>query len=78
MPRKRADEDVEVEHPRVLEGQDSYGATANPIQQLVIPVSNHAPTLELRKDSRYGYVVVAPINIYAKVGDADDSPDESS
>lgn len=58
----------------VLEGQDEYGATARPAQQLWIPVANRAPTLELRKDSRYGYVVKEPINVYAKVGDPDDWP----
>lgn len=77
IPLKRADEDVAVEQILVLlEGQDSYGATANPIQQLVIPVSNHAPALELRKDSRYGYVVNTELNVYAKVDDADDDPNE--
>lgn len=58
----------------LLEGKDDYGATARPIQQLVIPVGDHPPDLELRKDSRHGYVVGTEINIYAKVGDVDDGP----
>ena len=58
----------------MLEGQDDYGATARPVQQLVIGVSDHPPELELRKDSRYGYVIGQPINIFAAVGDPDDGP----
>lgn len=77
VPAKRADENVAVEQVLVLlEGQDSYGATANPIQQLVITVSDHAPDVVLRKDSRYGYVVNVPLNVYAKIGDADDDKRE--
>lgn len=73
VPLERADADVAVEQIMVfLEGQDAYGATANPIQQLVIVVSNHAPDVTMRKDSRYGYVVDVPLNIYATIGDADD------
>jgi hypothetical protein len=60
----------------LLEGQDSYGATANPMQQLVITVNDHAPTLQLRKDSRYAYVTGVPLNIYAAIDDLDDNPDE--
>jgi hypothetical protein len=75
VPSDRVDTMVAVEAIRVvLEGQDEYGATARPEQQLWIPVANRAPTLELRKDSRYGYVVTKPINVYAKVGDPDDWP----
>lgn len=59
----------------VLEGQDELGAFARPDQRLVIPVADRAPTLELGKDSRYGYVVSTKINVFAKVGDPDDGPD---
>ena len=59
----------------VLEGEDELGATARPEQQLWIPVADRAPTLQLGKDSRYGYVVATPVNVFAKVGDADDGPD---
>lgn len=58
----------------VLEGQDELGAFARPDQRLVIPVADRAPTLELGKDSRYGYVVTKPINVFATVGDPDDGP----
>ena len=58
----------------LLEGQDDYGATAKPVQRLVVGVSNRAPDLQMRKDARYGYVEKTGINIYAKVGDADDWP----
>ena len=75
VPLMRADVAAPPEQILVLlEGTDDYGATAKPIQRLVIPVSNRAPDLALRKDSRYGYVVKTGINIYAKVGDRDDWP----
>lgn len=73
VPMKRADMDVPVEQILVLlEGQDSYGATADPMQQLVITVNDHAPDVTMRKDSRYGYVVDVPLNVYASIGDVDD------
>jgi hypothetical protein len=75
VPLMRADIDKPPEQMLVLlEGQDDYGATAKPIQRLVIPVSNRGPDLQMRKDSRYGYVVSTGINVYAKVGDSDDWP----
>lgn len=60
----------------VLHGEDDYGATARPEQELVIAIADRAPTLDLGKDSRYGYVVSTPINVYAKVGDPDDGPSD--
>jgi hypothetical protein len=75
VPLMRVDAAVPPEQMLVLlEGQDDYGATAKPIQRLVIPVSNRGPDLQMRKDSRYGYVTKTGINVYAKVGDADDWP----
>jgi hypothetical protein len=58
-----------------LEGKDDYGATAKPIQQLVLAVGDRAPDLELRKVPRHAYVVNTPIDVFAKVGDSDDGPD---
>jgi hypothetical protein len=58
----------------ILEATDSLGATAKPAQELLIPVSDHGPTLTLAKDSSYGYVVGTPIDVYAKVTDPDDDP----
>lgn len=75
VPSKRADLDVPPRAVHVwLEGIDDYGATARPPQQLWIGVDDYAPTLDLSKDSRYGYVVGTPVNVYAKVGDRDDGP----
>ena len=76
VPRTRNDDSsLPVQAIRVvLQGQDAFGANARPDQQLWIPVADRAPTLELRKDSRYGYVDDTPINRYAKVGDEDDWP----
>ena len=73
VPLSRVDVAEPVQQVLVLlEGQDDYGATAKPIQQLVIPISNRGPDLAMRKDSRYGYVVNTGMNIYAKIGDSDD------
>ena len=77
VPNERATDPAQpVEAIRVvLEGQDDLGATARPEQQLLIPIADLAPTLELRKDSRYGYVEKTWLNLYAKAGDPDDWPD---
>jgi hypothetical protein len=75
VPRTRNDVDAPVQAVHVwLEGMDDFGATAKPAQQIWLTVFDRAPTLELRKDSRYGYVVSTPINVFAKVGDPDDWP----
>ncbi|NVB77338.1 MAG: hypothetical protein HOV81_03000 [Kofleriaceae bacterium] len=58
----------------LLEGQDDYGATAKPIQELLVDVANHDPLLTMRKDSRLGYVEGHPVNVYADVSDPDDGP----
>jgi hypothetical protein len=41
---------------------------------LIVPLFDGAPTLALRADSRYGYVVGTPVLMYAIVGDPDDTP----
>ncbi len=74
VPYERADKQKVTALRVVLQGQDDFGATAKPDQELWIPIADRAPTLELRKDSRYGYVVSTPINLYAKLGDPDDGP----
>ena len=76
VPKLRADvEQTPVQSLRViLEATDSLGATARPDQELLIPVSDMGPSLELRKDGRYGFVVGTPVDLYAKVGDPDDDP----
>lgn len=62
-----------VEALRVtLAARDDRGARANPSQELVIPVGNAAPALELRKLSSHGAVPGIPIDLAAKFGDADD------
>lgn len=73
VPFSRVDEDVPVQAILVkLTAEDDFGATARPIQQLVIPISNHAPVLELAMRTHYGYAESYPIELYAKVSDADD------
>ncbi len=58
----------------VLQAKDELGATARPEEELLLPVVNRAPTLELDRSSRYRFIEDTPINLYAKVGDADDGP----
>ena len=64
-----------VQAVRILVGaRDTAGATTSGDQVLVVPVGDHPPTLTLRPDSRHGFVVNAPMAIYAKVGDPADGP----
>lgn len=65
-----------VESLRVLlAGADDHGAEARPAQELIVPVLNHPPTIELRAASRDKAVVTAPVEIFAKYGDPDDTPE---
>lgn len=59
----------------VLEGEDDHGAAARPAQQLVVPVTNAPPSLELRRQAAYGAVIGTPIDVYAQYGDLDDVPE---
>ena len=74
VPSTRADHTPVLNVYVTLQGTDSLGATAKPIQELVISISDQAPDLDLRKDSRYAYVVGTEIDLFAKVGDLDDGP----
>ena len=58
----------------VLEGKDDHGATAKPPQELILPVLNHPPDVQIRTVSNHGAVVTTPIDVYAKYGDPDDTP----
>src|SRR5690606_9684719 len=60
----------------VLEGRDERGAAAKPDQELIIPVLNAPPTVELRVASSHGAVVTTPIEVYARYGDPDDTPQQ--
>ncbi len=72
VPIHRAD-GTDVQSLRIeLDAVDSLGATAKPSQELVMPVIDGPPTLMLRSQSRYGYVINTPVQIYALVGDPDD------
>lgn len=75
VPIRLADDETPVTLLRVvLEAKDELGATARPDEVLLLPVVNRAPSLELDRSSRYRFVTATPIEIYAKVGDADDGP----
>jgi hypothetical protein len=58
----------------ILQGVDDHGATAEPDQELLIAVTDRAPTLQLRTDAPYNFVVHTPVNVYAQVADPDDDP----
>lgn len=73
VPTRRVDVSVPVESVWVvLEAKDELGATARPMQQLLIPVVNAPPVLVLDKNSRYAYVAGTPVEVFAKVSDLDD------
>lgn len=73
VPSMRDDGVTPVANVQIyLQGQDDYGATSKPTQELLLNISNDDPLVVMRKDSRYGYVVDTDINIYAAVSDADD------
>jgi hypothetical protein len=73
VPLLRVDEQVPVEAVLViLEAQDDYGAIARPSQQLVIPISNHAPSLRLSMKARHEFIEQQDIDLSVEVGDEDD------
>ncbi len=82
VPAFRVDPDGEgpgaapaVESLRVvLEGRDDHGAAARPDQELILPVLNRPPTIDLRLASGAGSVVTTPVVVYARYGDGDDTP----
>src|SRR5262249_25710386 len=75
VPVLRSDGITPVEGLHViLEGEDEYGATARPDQELGIAVLDAPPRLVLDKSSRYGYAKDTPIDLFALVGDVDDGP----
>jgi hypothetical protein len=80
VPEGLVDQPVEPGEPPVpvqsilviLEAEDDYGAIARPAQQLIIPVGNYAPTLQLNNQSKYEWIVNTPIELSAKYTDLDD------
>jgi len=75
VPIRLADDTTPVSLLRVvLVAKDELGATSRPEEELFLPIVNRAPTLELDRSSRYAFVTATPIEIAAKVGDADDGP----
>jgi hypothetical protein len=59
----------------VLEGQDDFGATAKPAQELWITVENYAPTLKMNAYSDFGFVVTKEVRVFVEVTDIDDGPE---
>jgi hypothetical protein len=73
VPILRADGVTQVTSVLVqLDAVDEGGASARPSQQLVIPIGDHPPVLDVRKVSRHGYVVGTPVDLFAKYSDPDD------
>ncbi len=52
-----------------VSARDTAGATTSSAQLLVVPVGDHPPVVDVRADSRHGFVVAAPMAVYAKIGD---------
>ena len=72
-PVLRADGATPVTALRVvLHAEDALGATSKPDQLLLIPVNDAPPVVGKRAVSNYGFVVGAPIELYASVSDPDD------
>jgi hypothetical protein len=62
---------VAVQSLRIqVSARDTAGATTSGDQILVVPVGDRPPIVELRADSRHGFVVNAPMAVYAKIGDS--------
>ncbi len=75
VPIRLADDTTPVSLLRiVLVGKDELGATSRPEEELFLPITNRPPTVELDRSSRYAFVTATPIEIAAKIGDADDGP----
>ncbi len=75
VPERRVDVDVPVRSLWVVaEAKDEYGAIARPQQELIIPVSNHAPVLSSVLSPRYDSVLSTPFDLYLKITDLDDGP----
>lgn len=75
VPIRLADDATPVSLLRiVLAAKDELGATSRPEEELFLPVVNRAPVLELARSSRYAFVTATPIQIFAKLADADDGP----
>lgn len=72
VPRLRTDSTPIESVLVLLEGTDELGATAKPVQQLIIPVTDAGPTLAVSKAYHRAYVLGQPVNVFAAVGDPDD------
>jgi len=55
-----------------LEGTDELGATAKPVQQLIIPLGDAPPVVTASRAFHQAYVVGQRVDVFAAVGDADD------
>jgi len=75
VPMSRAESTMPIGAVYVtLEAKDDFGATAKPSQELFVAIEDRAPELEVRKSPRHAYVVNTPVELFAKVGDVDDTP----
>jgi hypothetical protein len=56
----------------LLEGMDDLQATAKPVQQLALNLTDAPPTITTNTQYRHAYVKDVPVNLFAAVGDPDD------
>ena len=59
----------------VLEGKDELGATAKPMQELVIVALDRPPGVELARNGTFVMTPMREVIIYATVSDFDDGPE---
>jgi hypothetical protein len=56
----------------LLEGIDPLEATAKPVQQLTLNLTDAPPTITPSVQYKHAYVPDAPVNLFAAIGDPDD------
>lgn len=56
----------------LLEGADDLQAAAKPVQQLALQLTDAPPTVTTSVQYKLAYVIDAPVNLFAAVGDPDD------
>ena len=55
----------------LLEGKDDLQATAKPVQQLALNLTDAAPTITTSTQYRHAYVPYESVNLFAAIGDPD-------
>jgi hypothetical protein len=76
VPLVRGNPALPMRNVRVLlEGKDELGATAKPVQELVIVTLDRPPAIELARNGTFVMTPTREVIIYATVSDFDDGPE---